>query len=86
MVRYEHGIITKDNNGRLHCSCSWTKQYALPCRHVLAKNRGKVKLEDIGLRWMKLLECGYLDDPKHGTCHSVLVPSFFLFCFSFYNS
>ena len=37
---------------RLYCSCSWSYQWLLPCRHMIHVKDGQVDLEDIHPRWL----------------------------------
>ena len=52
-----------DCSGRLHlrCSCPFTMEYGLPCRHILAVNELLWDLEDVDPRWLKAMATGDLD-------------------------
>jgi len=65
-VKKEARLLEMLPNARIVCDCDFFLSYRIPCRHILALNNGNVLLDDIGIRWMSLLENGYLDDVEKG--------------------
>jgi hypothetical protein len=49
-------------NGHLQCSCPYFAWYGIPCRHMLAVNKGFLSIFDINLRWTTAYAQGLLDD------------------------
>jgi hypothetical protein len=48
--------------GFLICSCPFFSWYGIPCRHMLAVNKGRVQIADFYIRWTTEYARGMLDD------------------------
>jgi hypothetical protein len=46
----------------LICSCPFFSRYGIPCRHMLAVNRGQVVISDFHIRWTTLYVQGKMDN------------------------
>jgi hypothetical protein len=50
------------HEGFLICSCPFFSWYGIPCRHMLAVNKGRVQIADFYIRWTTEYARGMLDD------------------------
>jgi hypothetical protein len=49
-------------DGYIVCSCPYFVRYGIPCRHMIAVNKGKISIADIHCRWTAAYAQGDLDD------------------------
>ena len=54
-------LVSIDGKVVLRCSCPYTRENGLPCRHALAVNKGRWDIEDIDWRWLNALASADLD-------------------------
>jgi hypothetical protein len=48
-------------DGHLSCSCPFFSRYGIPCRHMLAVNKGQVSIADFHFRWTTAYVQGKMD-------------------------
>jgi hypothetical protein len=60
--------------GFLKCSCSFFTCYGIPCRHMIAINKGVIGIQDIHLRWTTTYAKGLLDSKLKDMDDTVMSP------------